>query len=140
MNGCPAWLGKQPLIALSLCAAALWVTPAAGSVPLPVVPPAGSLGAPTAAPPAGHAASGPVARKKKPAQPTYKPVDLNSASRAELITLPGVDAALADKIIANRPFLTKTELVTKKVLPTGPFLALKERVIALPKNRPVAKP
>ena len=60
-------------------------------------------------------------------------VDINSAGRKELMTLPGIGAAEADKIIANRPYLTKTELVTKGVLPTGPFLSLKHQVVAMQK-------
>ena len=67
-------------------------------------------------------------------------VDLNSASRKELMTLPGIGAGEAGRIIANRPYLTKTDLVTKNVVPVGPFLSLKRLVVALPatvaKGRP----
>ena len=59
-------------------------------------------------------------------------VDLNSASRKELMTLPGIGAAEADLIIARRPYLTKTQLVTKEVLPVGPFVSIKNLVVALP--------
>lgn len=87
-----------------------------------------------AAPQAGASAP----KKRKPAAPV-KLVDINSAGRAELKTLPGVGDAEADKIIANRPYLSKAELVTKKVLPTGPFLSLKSRVVAMQKTQPKAK-
>lgn len=83
----------------------------------------------------GHA--GPV-KPKKPPPPVYKLVDINSASRKDLKTLPGIGDAEADRIIACRPFLTKADLVTKKVLPAGPFLTLKDRVVAVQKSRPKA--
>jgi predicted DNA-binding helix-hairpin-helix protein len=67
-------------------------------------------------------------------------VDINSASRKELMTLPGIGAAEADKIIANRPYLTKTELVSKGVLATGPYLSLRYQVVAMQKLPPDKKP
>lgn len=95
---------------------------------------AASAAATTAAP--AHAASA-WKKKKKPAL-AIRPIDINSASRTELKKLPGVDDALAARIIANRPYLTKAELVTKQVMPKGPFLALKDRVVAVNKN-PIKK-
>lgn len=70
-----------------------------------------------------------------PAAPTVVEhyVDINSAGRQELMTLPGIGRAEADKIVAMRPYLTKTELVTKGVLPTGPFMALKHQIVAMQK-------
>ncbi|HTK70846.1 MAG TPA: helix-hairpin-helix domain-containing protein [Candidatus Eisenbacteria bacterium] len=43
-------------------------------------------------------------------------VDLNTASKEDLMKLPGVDDATADKIIAGRPYTSKSELVKKNVL------------------------
>jgi hypothetical protein len=67
-------------------------------------------------------------------------VDINSAKRQELMTLPGIGKAEADRIIAHRPYLTKTELVTKGALQTGPFLSLRHLVVAMPKSVPKGKP
>jgi len=94
---------------------------------------AGAATSATAAAPANAASA--WKQKRKPAA-AIRPVDINSASRAQLMKLPGVDDALAAKIIANRPYLTKAELVTKQVMPKGPFLALKNRIVAINKTPP----
>ncbi len=84
--------------------------------------------------PASHASAeapaGAIPRKRPAVVEHY--VDLNSASRTELMTLPGIGAAEADRIIARRPYLTKTQLVTKEVLPVGPFVSIRHLVVALP--------
>jgi competence protein ComEA len=86
----------------------------------------------TPATPADHAAA--TVKKKKAQIPpnSVKLVDLNKASTQELMTLPGIGQADADRIVANRPYLVKSDLVNKKVLPTGPYLAVRKRVVALP--------
>jgi len=89
-------------------------------------------------PPPGHPAS--AASKKAPPPAPAKLVDINSASAKELKTLPGVDDALAKKIIANRPYYTKAELVTKGVMPEGPYLSLKGKVVAMQKGPPPKPP
>jgi DNA uptake protein ComE-like DNA-binding protein len=43
-------------------------------------------------------------------------VDLNSASKNQLMALPGITEPDADRIIANRPYATPEDLVKKKVL------------------------
>lgn len=82
-----------------------------------------------------HAASAPAAAASRAAKVAARPpapVDLNSASRAQLKTVPGIGDAEAERIIAGRPYLTKADLVTAKVLPAGIYLQIKNRVIALP--------
>jgi competence protein ComEA len=58
-----------------------------------------------------------------------KPVDINSASKAELIKLPGIGAAEADKIIAGRPFGSKAWLVTNNIIPLATYQALKHKIV-----------
>jgi hypothetical protein len=57
-------------------------------------------------------------------------VDVNSASRARLAALPGVGDALADKIIAGRPYASRTDLVSKNVVPSDAFEKIKGSVVA----------
>jgi len=84
------------------------------------------------APPA-HAMAVPGAMPARHGATVYEHlVDINSASRQELMTLPGIGKAEADRIIKNRPYLVKTDLVGKNVLPVGPFLSIKYRVVAMP--------
>jgi competence protein ComEA len=49
----------------------------------------------------------------KPAKPH---VNLNTGTKEQLMTIPGLDDATADKIIAARPFKSKNELVEKKIM------------------------
>lgn len=68
-----------------------------------------------------------------------KIVDINSASKAELMTLPGIGTAEADKIIAGRPYLTKAHLVTHQVLPAWIYERIKGQVMAKPNKATEAK-
>lgn len=76
--------------------------------------------------PADHGATTGT-KKPAPAEPEKK-VDINNASLAELKTLPTVSDAEAKKIIANRPYKSKGELVTKAGLPEGVYQAVKHKV------------
>lgn len=123
----------RALAALALlAAAALW--PAGHARALP----ASAAAANTASAPTAHT-HGAAPRQGKPAAAPVHLVDINSASRKELMTLPGISAADADRIIAGRPYLTKTELVTKQVLPTGPYLTLRKQIVAMQKPKKAAK-
>ena len=84
------------------------------------------------APQASTATRAPAAGSQAASAPAQYYVDLNSASRKQLMTLPGIGAEEAARIIANRPYLSKTDLVNKNVLPMGPFLSLRHLVVAMP--------
>ena len=57
-------------------------------------------------------------------------VDINSASAEELQKLPGIGEALSKKIVENRPYKRKDELVQKKVIPGPTYEKIKDHVIA----------
>ncbi len=59
-----------------------------------------------------------------------KLIDINSASAKELATLPGVSAEDAAKIVAGRPYGSKTWLITNGILPEAKYPGLKDLVIA----------
>lgn len=73
-------------------------------------------------------AAGSQATKNNKAIP--KMVDINSASKAELKSLSGIDDARANKIIAGRPYLTKALLVTRNIIPAGVYEQIKDEIIA----------
>lgn len=89
------------------------------------------------APPA--AAKSAKAATKAP-EKNVKLVDINSAKKTELKTLPGVSDELADKIIAGRPYLSKAHLLTRKVIPEEAYAGLRTLVIAKQKASPSTKP
>lgn len=74
-----------------------------------------------------------VAPKQAPkAAPAQRLVDINSASRQQLKTLPGIGDAEAERIVAGRPYLSKADLVATKALPAGSYQSIRHSIIALP--------
>ena len=57
-------------------------------------------------------------------------LDINSASADELKNLPGVGDAYAKKIVENRPYAKKDQLVSKKVIPEKTYQGIKNLIIA----------
>lgn len=75
------------------------------------------------------AAAGKKAPKAKAAHSAEK-IDLNSATKEQLMTLPGIGDVTADKIIAGRPYRAKNELVQKSILSKGEYAKVSHKIIA----------
>ena len=67
---------------------------------------------------------------KQPAPaPKKATLDLNTASEDELKALPGIGEAYSKKIIENRPYARRDELVKKKVIPQATYDKIKDQIM-----------
>jgi DNA uptake protein ComE-like DNA-binding protein len=83
--------------------------------------PQGATKAPTKADPKAQSGSA----KKAPAL-----LDINTATAEQLAELPGIGKAYSEKIIKNRPYRAKNELVDKNIIPDSVYQKVRDRIIA----------
>jgi len=68
--------------------------------------------------------------RKTSATPKSKQVDINAATKEQLTAVSGIDDATAQKIIGSRPYKTKKDLVTKKILTQDQYAKVKDQLVA----------
>jgi DNA uptake protein ComE-like DNA-binding protein len=82
-----------------------------------------------AAPAPQTAAKAPAKTEKSTAKAGPQ-IDLNSASADELKSLPGIGDAYSAKIIQNRPYSNKAQIVSKAGVPQATYDKIKDQIVA----------
>ncbi|MBV8411819.1 MAG: helix-hairpin-helix domain-containing protein [Alphaproteobacteria bacterium] len=81
----------------------------------------------------GFAVALPAGAQTRPGTPAAAAqIDLNSASRDDLMTLDGIGEVRADAIIRARPFRMKGELVERRLIPESLYDKLSDKVTVRP--------
>lgn len=62
--------------------------------------------------------------------PKMAAVDINSASKEDLMKVPGMTDEMADKIVAGRPYKSRTELTSKSVMTKAEYAKMKGHLVA----------
>ena len=129
-------------------------SPAAKATAQSSAPQSAAAGAPQSTAPAAAPATqapadptvvepkGRVPKPKISAPPKEKPININAATKEELKKLPGGSDEEAAKIIAGRPYKSKSFLVENKIIPMGRYIEIRKLIVAgdSPKKSTPAKP
>ncbi len=69
-------------------------------------------------------------KSEKKAEKKAELLDINSASKQELMKLPGIGDAYSQKIIDGRPYRAKNQLVQKNIIPQATYDKISGQIIA----------
>jgi DNA uptake protein ComE-like DNA-binding protein len=80
----------------------------------------------------------PPATTPAPAAKPAEPIDINTATKEQLMTLKGIGEARSAAIIKGRPYRAKNELADKKIVPQSVYNDIKDLIIAKQAAAPAA--
>ncbi|HYQ89906.1 MAG TPA: helix-hairpin-helix domain-containing protein [Candidatus Binatia bacterium] len=112
---------------------------AADSTAAPSTPPADATPPPATTPPDAGGTAKATHKAHSAAKKMVPRVDINSASKEDLMKLPGIGEATAEKIVDGRPYKTKAELVSKKIVTKSVYGKIRNLVIAKQEGNAPAK-
>ena len=72
-----------------------------------------------------------MAQTRTTPAPAASLIDINSASRDDLMTLEGIGEVRADAIIRARPFKAKTDLVERRLIPEALYDKIADKVMEI---------
>ncbi|MGB8767994.1 MAG: helix-hairpin-helix domain-containing protein [Candidatus Korobacteraceae bacterium] len=76
---------------------------------------------------------GKATQTSKPTSSATSPsqkIDINSATKDQLDALPGIGSAYSQKIIDGRPYNSKRDLLTRKIVPQSTYDGIQDKIIA----------
>jgi DNA uptake protein ComE-like DNA-binding protein len=80
--------------------------------------------------PSAHSDRMAPAGKMAPAKSDAARLDINTATKDELMAFKGIGDKYSDKIIAGRPYAKKDQLVSKHILPEATYKKIAGQIIA----------
>jgi hypothetical protein len=67
-------------------------------------------------------------RRRRPATQAQTGLDLNACTRQDLLQVPGIDGDMAERILDNRPYRSKFDLLNRLIVSEAVFIRLRSRM------------